>query len=268
MELPWVNEVRAARSHAERTHTARLLLEELVVLGRQLEILERTSSTEDLSSSLQDALERASALLDDVTSADRQQEIAASLADRKSAVVAAQNMLRPLADQQEEAAHALHDLQHRQQHDLAHPKYAEETAALRQVWEERGTIAEELPLAERQSAVLRPVMDVIGRCLSSLAALPSTDATTANMVRTRYLEGCVQSVASVMDAAGMSHDVTSVLAWPEGNTPTEQQLDDTMTRLRSFAEQQRSIGDELQARVKALQARDAALEQMLLERLG
>ena len=267
MELPWVKEVRAARRLAERAHQARLVLEELLVLDKQQELLRQTPSAEGLDGSLQDALKRAREL---IHPAELEEETGMTGSDSVGTAsdAAIREALRALASEQESAATALHELQHRQQHDLADPRYAEQTDALRRVWDERAEIGEELPMAERQSAVLGPVLSVVEQCLSSLEVTLQGDAETARLVSARTMEESVRSLAGIMDAVSIEHRLPSVITWADTESPTSEQLAGAMEALRQFEARYREMANGLSARVLSLQTRDAKLQAVLLERLG
>jgi len=267
VELPWVNEIRAARRRAERAHEARLVLEELLVLQKQFVELPSEAATQDLHAPLTDALRRAAHLL-------RSSAVSSDATEQPVAVKDAQDIaqtldaLRTLAQQQESTAHALHELQHRQQHDLADPRYADETSALRKVGEERATIAEELPMTERQHAVLGPVLAVIERCLSNVDGSVLGGEAKSALVRARTMEGCVRSISAILDAAGFEHDLSRVVSWSDDAEPSSAQLAESVDSLRLFGGRYRKIGDGIASRVQSLQARDGELERVLLERLG
>ena len=142
------------------------------------------------------------------------------------------------------------------------------TAAQRRRFEERAAIAVDLPSLERQNAVLGPVLSVIEGSLASVETLAGGDEEMVRRVGARRLEGCVDSVASVLESAGVENGIEDLIVWPKGTDPTMTQLEATMDALREFGSRYGEIRAQVASRVQTLQTRDAELARVLLDRLG
>lgn len=258
--LPLVAEVRAARARADRAVQAAVLLQRALALETSLALVgpANTSVPEQLL-----ALFREAEALEPESSIDLETGDADSAKVRLRVWV---TRLRDLAADQESSALALHQLQHQQQHALAHHEDVALVQELHDLGEERTRIQVELVPIDQQVAVLEPMLERLNALLGdeSQRALARVEATPDEGQRLlALLTTFLASVGAVLEASGIEADL------PE--PPTDASHEALSRALESFvtwSEHLDSSRARVHVRAGELHDRYAEIQERLMAVLG
>ncbi len=168
MKLPYSEEIASLRKQVDELNRVQILAQQLKTDRAAIDILQMQDrdgmpTPDELpGEAVMDDLARTYAGLSELRAIERGvSDKAARLAARRQQIEFALQHLAPLLGEAERLAGELHDLQHKQHHELADPKYADAVKELRELADARDAFQEQKQPVQLQLNYIDPVRSML-----------------------------------------------------------------------------------------------------------